>query len=241
VLSLRLETAHFRVWANHATATTTTQIAERLETEFPRLSADLGVADLPVTTVEVWSDTESFHADMAASIGRRVVGATGYVVGPTNVTILDGANAAGRTTHELAHCVSLRVNPRLGNNPRWLWEAVALYENGERVDPRTLPYMQNGNYPTLAQLSGDYASSLQIYDVGFVLGEFIVATWGRDGLIRLIQANGDLSGTVGLTAAEFEQRWYAFVTEKYLREQPVVEVAAQHRGRRCAQPARRDD
>ena len=48
---------------------------------------------------------------------------------------------ATNVVHELAHCVSLRVNPRIGNNPRWLWESVAVYEAGQQVDLRTVPYM----------------------------------------------------------------------------------------------------
>jgi len=39
--------------------------------------------------------------------------------------------------HGFCHAVSLYVSPTFGNNPRWLWEAVALYENAEFVDPRT--------------------------------------------------------------------------------------------------------
>jgi hypothetical protein len=214
VLSLRLETPHFRVWAGGAAPATIAQIGDRLEDEFPRMSADLAVPELPVKTVEVWSETESFYAHMVSSIGRRYEGATGYVAGATNVNILDGPSAAGRAAHELAHCISLRVNSSIANNPRWLWEAVALYENNEWVDPRTLPYVQAGNFPTLAQLNSDFSSGRQIYEVGFVLGEFIVATWGRSGLVRLIQANGDIDRTLGLTVAQFEQRWSVFVLGK---------------------------
>jgi hypothetical protein len=109
----------------------------------------------------------------------------------------------------------LTVNPGIGNNPRWLWETVALYENGERVDPRTLAYLVAGDYPTLAQLDGDYSATRQIYEVGFLIGEFIVATWGRDGLVRLVAANGDIPRTCGVAVEEFERRWAAFVRQTY--------------------------
>jgi hypothetical protein len=36
----------------------------------------------------------------------------------------------------VVHAVSLGVNPRFGNNPRWLWESVALYQNGEFIVSR---------------------------------------------------------------------------------------------------------
>jgi hypothetical protein len=92
---------------------------------------------------------------------------------------------------------------------------VALYENGDFVDPRTLAYLRAGNYPTLAQLTADYSATVRVYEVGYLLGEFIVASWGRDGLIRLIQSNGDLPRVCGVTAQEFEQRWASFVRGKY--------------------------
>ena len=52
-----------------------------------------------------------------------------------------GAAVVVAIVHEFAHCASMRVNPAIANNPRWLWETVALYEAGQIVDPRTLPYM----------------------------------------------------------------------------------------------------
>ena len=42
------------------------------------------------------------------------------------------------TKHEFAHCVSLKINPAIGNNPRWLWQAVALYEANLPWDPSML-------------------------------------------------------------------------------------------------------
>jgi hypothetical protein len=216
VLSLKLDSAHFRILADRAAASTLRDIADRLEADLERYSTDLGVSGRPITTVEVWTDRDAFYADMQASIGTRYEGATGYVTGATNVTILDGEGAPARASHELAHCVSLRLNPTLGNNPRWLWETVALYENGDRVDPRTLPYLQAGSFPTLAQLNGAYGATRQVYEVGFLLGEFIVAVWGQAGLAGLILANGDIPRVCGVPESEFERRWADFVRAKYL-------------------------
>ena len=75
--------------------------------------------------------------------------------------------------------------------------------------------MRTGHYPSLADLDAVYGASRQVYDVGYVLGEFTVQTWGMDGLIRLAQANGDLPGALGVTAAEFESGWHAFLHVKY--------------------------
>jgi hypothetical protein len=119
-------------------------------------------------------------------------------------------------THEFAHIVTLLINPGFANNPRWLWEATALYVNGERVDPRTLGYMTSGQPPTLQALNSDITASVQIYQVGYTLAEFVVETYGRDALLRLVRANGDLAAVLGLTPARFERDWYAFVQARYL-------------------------
>ena len=120
-------------------------------------------------------------------------------------------------THELVHCVTLYANPRIANNPRWLWESVALWENGELVDPRTLDYMVAGRPPTLEQLSADVTASRQVYEVGYTIGEFVVARGGPEALVRLVQANGDTAVALGLPTPAFEEAWYSFVRTRYLQ------------------------
>jgi hypothetical protein len=215
VLSVKLETAHFRLWADRAAPATLREIADALEAELPRISADLAVTAMPVTTVDVWTDRESFYADMVATTGTRYEGATGYVPNPTRIKILAVSAPARSACHELVHCVSLRLNATIGNNPRWLWETAALYENGEFVDPRGLSYLVAGSFPTLAQLNAGYSASRQIYEVGFLLGEFIVATWGREGLVGLLASNGDVARVCGVSVDDFERRWAAYVRQKY--------------------------
>ena len=45
-------------------------------------------------------------------------------------------------------------------------------------DPRHLDYLRRRAFPTLRQLNADPNAATQIYDVGFLLGEFVVAGWG---------------------------------------------------------------
>ena len=79
----------------------------------------------------------------------------------------------------------------------------------------TLDYIRAGRYPTLAQLNAEITSNHQVYEVGYVLGEFIVETWGPDGLIRLVQLSGDVAVAYGVSVEEFEARWYGFLRAKY--------------------------
>jgi len=214
-LRLRLETAGFRIFADSAPDSVLQPIADRLEAERPRVMSDLGVAALGPITVDVWREPAAWTAEVQRFFGRPI-DTNGYVTGPDQIRLLAVAAVERNATHEMSHCVSLYVNPGFANHPRWLWETVALYENREFVDPRSLTYMVAGQPPSLQDLDADVTASRRIYEVGYVLGEFIVARAGPAGLIGLIRSNGDTATVLGLAPTEFETAWYAFVRDRYL-------------------------
>jgi hypothetical protein len=217
-LALKLSTAHFRVLADRANPTTLQAIADALEAAYPRVTADLRTGELPTVSAHVWTDEASFTAAMRSNLGVVWPGTRGYVFATRNIAVLAVSSAgaiAETATHEFIHVATQAVNPSISNNPRWLWETVALYLNGEIVNPATLAYMRTGQFPTLAALNASFNDSRQIYEVGYVLGEFIVANWGLDGMVRLVQTNGNVPDTLGLSVADFEARWYAFLKANY--------------------------
>jgi hypothetical protein len=210
----RAQTAHFEVHAGLITDATVADIAAGLESRYGRVTSDLETGEVPRITAEVWSDQASFLTEMERFLGRRF-DATGYVTGPSVLRVLAGPRVVVNATHEMSHVISLRVNPTFGNRPRWLWESVALFENDELVDPRSISYLVQGRFPTLAQLDADPSASRQVYDVGYLIGEFVVARAGRAGLVRLIRSNGDVTSLGFADAAAFEEAWAAFVRERY--------------------------
>ena len=210
----RARTAHFDVHAGLASEATVAEIAAALESRYGRVIADLETGEVPRITVEVWSDEASFLTEMERFFGRRY-NATGYVTGPSVLRVLAVSSVVRNATHEMSHAISLHVNPTFGNRPRWLWESVALYENGELVDPRSISYLAQGRFPTLSELDADPNASRQVYEVGYLIAEFVVARAGRDGLLRLIRANGDVT-VIGLRdPAAFESEWSSFVRARY--------------------------
>ena len=215
---MKLSSAHFRVMADRAGSDLINAITEALESSYPRFTADLRVGDLPVTSIWLWQDEDSFYADMASRGSVYRSGA--YVRDAHAIALLELPNAssaqvARAAVHEFAHVVSMAVNPSIANNPRWLWETVAVYENREFIDPATLDYMRAGRYPSLADLNADWNVSHQVYQVGAVLAEYIVHEWGMDGLLRLIRTNGNVPGALAVSVPEFEAGWRAYLHEKY--------------------------
>ena len=118
-----------------------------------------------------------------------------------------------RAEHMLAHLVARVVNPAIANSPRWLWEGLALYESGQKTAVHTVEFFKPDAQPALSQLNGGVGTP--IMDVGYYLGEFLEATWGRDGIIELIEADGNLDTAFGLTGQAFIAQFVAFVRTKY--------------------------
>ena len=214
-LEPRLQTEHFRILAGRTPESDLRATADRVEQEYSRILTALGLRSVPEITVRVWSDADSYFDALTRYFGVRY-NSVGYITGPTELRLLAGPQLAINTVHEFVHAATLSVNPSFGNNPRWLWEAVALYENGEFIDPRTLPYVVSGAFPTLQQLNADPNAGRQIYELGYVLGEFIVSTYGRAAYLQLIASNGNLAATLGVSTAEFESAWQSFVRRRYL-------------------------
>lgn len=213
-LQLRVETAHFRVLAGATPDVSVRTAADRLEQEYGRISTDLTVSALPVMTVRIWQDESTYFNELVRYFGVRYQ-AAGYITGPAELRVLAVPQLATNVVHEFVHAATLAVNPAFANNPRWLWETVALYENGERVDPRSLDYLVRGAFPTLQQLNADPNAGRQIYELGYLLGEFIVTRWGRAAFVELIRTNANLPSVLGLSPPEFEAAWQAFVRLRY--------------------------
>jgi hypothetical protein len=214
-LPLKESSAHFGFYYDDAlTAAQIQPIRTALENNYGRLTTSYSTTALPEIKIAIWSSLEEFNASM----NNRNPGALGYVNGSDEVRMYYTGSSylPSAAVHEFTHIVTLHVDQDFANNPRWLWEAIAQYESKSFVHPKTLPYMVNGNYPTLDALNTTQGNEQSIYQLGFLIGEFIIETWGYDEMRTLIENHGDLQKTFDLTNTEFESQWYAFVKQKYL-------------------------
>ncbi len=192
-------------------------ILDRLEGEHARITESLGVTPDTRVTVRVWREEGPFLARMERDLGTRYPGAGGYVTGPTEARVLHQSRSPQVALHECAHAHSLRINPGFANTPRWLWEAVAIFEAGEFIAPRTLPYLVADQFPTLQDLNNfPGAEGRKTYEVGWLLAAFIREGWGLQAYRELIRTRGDLPGVLGLTESLFHQQWRNWVKATYL-------------------------
>jgi hypothetical protein len=208
--------AHFTLRYTPIDAASVAATAAALEGHHARILDDLGVQQMPSVTVTLYPDPESFRAAVVPLVGNVPSFASGLVSGPDAIHVLSPSLASRWNysegvvviVHEFAHCVSLRLNPAIANNPRWLWEAVALYEAGQIVDPRTLPYMTAHRPPALSDLNR--IENTAIYEVGGMIGAFVVETWGRAALRDLVRTGGAVQSVLGVDETAFVSRWFEY-------------------------------
>ena len=213
---LKRESEHFSFYFDGFSEARIQPIIDSLEKNYDRIITDLEVDSMPVVRVKIWTSRMGFYREMERLLGVRYSGADGYVFGPSEFHVMLVNDDAIKAVHEFAHVVSLNLNPTFANNPRWLWEAVAIYEAGQFVHPTKLGYMVDGNYPSLEELDSSFGTrGNRIYSVGYLLADYIIDSWGMEFLRALIRTNGDLKSVLGVGVEEFAIGWYNWVEAKY--------------------------
>jgi hypothetical protein len=216
---LQHRTAHFTFNYGPGDATPIAAIATAAEAEWARVTGDLGAIGMPVVTVSYYATHDAMARAVAPIVGAIPAWASGLVTSSRNIHLLSPrassvaeiATAEATVVHEFAHCVTLHIHPGSANNPRWLWETVAVYESGQRGSPAAVAAILSGAPPTLATLNS--FDSQIVYDVGALIGAFIVSRAGFAGLRSLVLANGDTRSVLGLSPDEFTTAWFAWARD----------------------------
>jgi len=192
------------------------EIADSLENSYPKIISDFQSGDLATVNVHFYqtsADLIKVFPDFPTwAVGQAISVSEIHMVSP-NGPNQDFQNMIRNIKHEFVHCVSLKINSTIGNHPRWLWEAVALYEANFPWDPKMLSYLVNQTPPSVTELNE--FSNPKIYEVGYFIAQFIAETYGRLALKSLIQNNGNLKKTLKTDDEQFTKQWFAFVKKKY--------------------------
>ena len=211
---------HFKIYYSHLDNKNIKDIADSLEDNYKRIITDLQCPEAVPVKVYFYEDTPAYRLGIKRWVpnpapwsGGSTLGDSAiYLISP-NISAQHYQEGISNVIHEFAHCVSRHINKKIVNNPRWLWESIAIYESRQKFDPRTLPYLVHHNPPALKQLS-DF-SDTTIYYVGYFIGEYLAATKGKSVLNELIKNNGNIRQTLNMDDEEFTRQWFAFVGKKY--------------------------
>lgn len=219
-------TEHFRIIAHGSVDPEAIRVlAETLESNYTRIGNDLKTE--PAAQIEV----NVYGARWRYILATGHWTASGNIEGIAKLHFVDQAwsesDSRKVALHEFTHTVVLRLlidresqpldakafDAKVSRYPVWLWEAVCVYEAGQYIDPKTLPYMQNGSYPSLTELS-DRSKGGRIYETGYTIIEYILDRFGRDALIDLIVHYGDTQRVLKVSEKEFSRQWYDHLQSK---------------------------
>lgn len=217
-----LSTTHFQLYGSDLDRNILPQIGHYLEDHHQIIIDDLQPENISMIMVHFYQDISSFHNAIGMPQAPAWVIGTAYTKSEIRMISFNSPDLGTGYTfeyllrciaHEFTHCVTMHMNYPL---TRWLYEGVALYESDMFVDPGNLPYIRSGDFPTLAELNSNWQTNTKIYDVGYVLIEFMVETWGMEAVRSLILNGGNISSTLEITIDSFEQLWYIFIQNNYL-------------------------
>jgi hypothetical protein len=223
-------TPHFIYYYSPADSLSALQIAKALEAAYSRILSDLGVKTHPQTKVEIYPNTQAYHfaigQDNAADsdIGVAVANDAFKIVSPRNPGNYHSPESILKAAvHEFAHCVHYNLlmqadgteeeNISNGEAP-WLFEALACYESDMFYEPGKFAYLREGKYPTLEELN-QVETSGKIYDLGYLLIDYIKLTWGREALLKLLKTNGNIAASLSISSESFEKGFYAHMKANY--------------------------
>ena len=224
-----IETQHFTfLFSSSIDSTTIIKLANALENNYARIGNDLKTQ--PANNIETNIYAQRWRYIKA--IGNW--SASVNIEGISKLYFVEQAwgesNNKKVAVHEFSHAVTLKLlldnepqpvnsknfDKKFSTFPTWLWEAISVYEAKQFVDPKTLPYLNNGQYPGISELNNRLKGG-KIYSCGYTIIEYILAKYGKDNFIKLIKNYGNLQNTFNVTDDQFCKEWYEFVKEKYLR------------------------
>ena len=215
ILTFHKSTEHFLLRYSGVDAGIADTIAMDMEKNYTRILHDFKLEKIPMVTVRIYPDLESFHKGINFPGAPDQVLATAF--GKDDIRMVSPKNAGPErgmwdyaAPHEFTHCVHLNVDYS-PNNPTWLWEGVAQYEAGWFFDPNEFENIKKKEFPSLASLDQGME-----YMLGFVVIEAIKDLWGFDAVINLIKNQGDVQKVLNIDQRKFEEKIFERIYSKYI-------------------------
>jgi hypothetical protein len=224
----KFKTKHFTfLYSSSIEKTKIAELSYALESNYQRIGNDLKT--IPSDNIE----TNIYAQRWRYIKATKNWGGSGNIEGISKLHFVEQAwgetDSKKVAVHEFAHTVTLKLlldhepqplnsknfDKKFSTFPSWLWEGISVFEAQQFVEPKMLPYLNNGQYPSIAELNNRIKGG-KIYSCGFTIIEYILFKYGQENFINLIKNYGDLKTSFNVTEEQFCNEWYEFVKTKYL-------------------------
>lgn len=225
----KFRTNHFTIlYSKNIEKSKINQLSDALESNYQKIANSLKTAPSENIEVNIYSQRWRYIK------ATKNWGGSGNIEGTSKMHFVEQtwgeSDSKKVAVHEFAHTVTLKLllnqenepvdskdfDKKFSAFPIWLWEGISVYEAQQFVDPKSLPYLSNGQYPSISELN-DRLKGGKIYSCGFTIIEYIIYKYGQDNYIQLIKNYGDLKLTFKISEEQFCKEWHEFVKTKYLK------------------------
>lgn len=219
-----LETDHFVFLFMKQDSEAVSKLAEKLEQDRVKITADLGAAPAVKTMIYLYPDIESFHKAIVPSAGDQIATWVGYHY--NNIFSVIPENPGSQLSEgQVRADIRIMSNiaallPLASGNavPSYVYYGVSAYEAGIEFNDLkgfVKKAADSGTLPTLAEVEkmNNNTGGIQY---GYLYVEFVAQTLGNknlnDNLASLVK--GKSPETVfGMTSQEMESAWQAFLKD----------------------------
>jgi len=225
----KLKSKHFTfLYSKNIDKSKINQLSDALENNYQKIANNLKTTPSDNIEVNIYSQRWRYIK------ATKNWGGSGNIEGTSKMHFVEQAwsesDSKKVAVHEFAHTVTLKLlldqepepldsknfDKKFSSFPTWLWEGISVFEAQQFVDPKTLPYLNNKQYPSITELN-DRLKGGKIYSCGFTIIEYIIYKYGQDNYIQLIKNYGDLKKTFNISDEQFCKEWHEFVKSKYLK------------------------
>lgn len=219
-----LETDHFVFLFMKQDSEAVSKLAEKLEQDRVKITADLGAAPAVKTMIYLYPDIESFHKAIVPSAGDQIATWVGYHY--NNIFSVIPENPGSQLSEgQVRADIRIMSNiaallPLASGNavPSYVYYGVSAYEAGIEFNDLkgfVKKAADSGTLPTLAEVEkmNNNTGGIQY---GYLYVEFVAQTLGyknlNDNLASLVK--GESPETVfGMTSQQLEEKWQAFLKD----------------------------
>ena len=224
-LTESLETDHFVFLFMKQGAEAVSKLAEKLEQDRVKITADLGVVPKVKTMVYLYPDIETLHKTINPYAGAQTSTIVGGTYGYNSIFSVIPSNPGSQLTEgvvlmNIRYCSNMAVlSPHLDSKvPSYILWGAAGHEAGITLkDPKGFvkKAADSSKLPTLADLE-KMNQNTGAWEYGYLYVEFVAQTLGNknlnDNLASLVKGKSQ-EAVFGMTSQELEEKWQEFLKD----------------------------
>jgi len=210
------------VFAGNGSTCFIENLSNLLETNYSRMSEDLGYKFPRKQMVYIHTSLEALHSALGYEDGPKWM-TSGWFWGIIHLTnqeeVFENSSVSKSSLHVLVQLMLHNINE---NAPFWLKHGISVYEAGWKSFDQIRASMLQIQYSITPFMVYDLSTNLDLFEKqkGFEITqsiiEYIAEIYGKENLKLFLRNPENISGIFKCKQADFWNDWTNFIKKKYL-------------------------